>query len=200
MKNQIIGFVTCVANLLLSSLAFGQAFSYTEVNFSGYDGPEYSYDSGVVQGPSSHDSGDLPGPSTVSGSTSASFGFGYVRVLASADDFTPIGDTSGLTATAFASYTDTIIPVAGPIGSLITITASWTLHGSDYSNLALNGTGVARTLIMACRRTMKGKPILNWVIIYLATHPANAPDFRPGHGLLASVFPRLFLRHHRIDF
>ena len=142
MKNHIC-FVTACATLVISRLALGQFIASTQVSLAGHNGPQYSYDSGIVNGPTDHNSGDLPGPSTVSASGSASFGLGFVKVSAAADEFTPSGDTAGITAVARGTYADTYTPVAGPIGTLITITAAWTLHGSNFSSLALKGSGVA---------------------------------------------------------
>lgn len=116
MKNIFVGLIAICSSFVLANFGFGQAVSYTDISFNGYNGPEYEYDSGIVEGPTEHIAG-VPGPSVLSGFASASFGTGYVKVSAQASDNTPIGYTASLTTTAVAFYVDTWTPVAGPYGS-----------------------------------------------------------------------------------
>ena len=210
MKNQIIGFVTACVAFLLTSSAFGDLISQTQVTFTG-NGPEYTYDSGAVNGPTSHNASP-PGPGTLTGSASASFGAGALHASADAEAFVQPGDGRSLTAQAVSTYYDNLTFITGSYGSPITITASWNLKGATTSSVGADGTGtvsnayglpayvesVANSQLYIAGAGFSGPPVLwaqDYRYVYNLPGDSSTTKFDP-----SPVVPLIFTAFSGIPF
>jgi hypothetical protein len=166
MSNPFVTLVAVYATFLLTSSAFGQTPPFTSININANNGGTVSSPSTFANGPSSLETGFLPGPGLVQGKGTASFAPGSLSVYADASSYATPDTTAHLDVWSEASYLDTVLFDAGPYGSYITITSAWLLHGKNTTIADPHGTGTSDpvayvTVLSDAKLSLAGTGITN---------------------------------------